>query len=107
MATEAECIKTIQEQLSMLKDIQVKKMFGEYAIYYHDCIVAIVCDNQLLIKPTSKGKVLLQEVKEVPPYKGAKPCYLIENIEDRAFIAKLIEQTYLELSKVVKVKKKK
>lgn len=36
-------------------DIPFRKMFGEYAIYCDAKVLALVCDNQLLVKPTAAG----------------------------------------------------
>ncbi len=73
-------------------------MFGEYAIYLEHKVVALVCDNQLFVKPTKAGRELLQEVVEAPPYRGAKNHFLVgENIEDRELMAALLKITFAEL----------
>lgn len=51
-------------------------MFGEFALYLDGTIVALVCDNQLFLKPTDEGRRLLGQVKEAPPYPGAKSYFL-------------------------------
>jgi hypothetical protein len=37
-------------------------------------------------------------VIETPPYKGAKNYFLIEDLENREFLADLLQKTYLEIS---------
>lgn len=33
-----------------------RKMFGEYALYCDDKVVALVCDNSLFVTPTDEGR---------------------------------------------------
>ncbi len=69
-------------------------MFGEYAIYLENKVIALVCDNQLFVKQTKVGRALLQTVVEFPPYPGAKNHFQIsENIEERDLMNKLFKVT--------------
>ncbi len=97
MATSTDFINYITEQLSLLPQITVKKMFGEYAIYCKEKVIALVCDNQFFLKQTNAGKNILECVLESPPYIGAKPHYLIENLDDKEMLRDLIVATYDEL----------
>jgi TfoX/Sxy family transcriptional regulator of competence genes len=97
LATSADFINYVIEQLSLLPQISSKKMFGEYAIYYKEKVVALVCDNQFFLKQTVAGKNLLEHVLESPPYNGGKPCYVIENFDDKEMLRDLIIATYNEL----------
>lgn len=83
-------------------------MFGEYAIYCGAKVVALVCDDQLFVKPTKAGKKFIGEVEEAPPYKGAKPSYLISGDlwEDADWLSELIKISAAELP-APKPKKKK
>jgi TfoX/Sxy family transcriptional regulator of competence genes len=73
-------------------------MFGEYTIYSHDKIVALICDNQLFVKPTAGGRAFIGVAIEAPPYPGAKACFLIEdNLDDKAWLGDLIRLTAQEL----------
>lgn len=73
-------------------------MFGEYAIYYHGKVVALICDNQLFVKITESGKKFVGSIKLAPPYPGAKPHFLIdEQLEDRNWLTQLIALTAREL----------
>ncbi len=73
-------------------------MFGEYAVYCEGKVVALICDNQLFIKPTEAGKSFIGDVVEAPPYPGAKPSFLIgEHIEDKEWISHLVRLTEKEL----------
>ena len=54
-------------------EITYKKMFAEYGLYSDGKIMALVCDNQLFVKPTKAGRIHIENVIESPPYPGAKP----------------------------------
>ena len=78
--------------------ITFRKMFGEYAIYCGGKVVAMVCDNQLFVKPTAGGRAFIGEVVEGQPYPGAKPNFLIDGqFEDRDWLCELIRITTQEL----------
>lgn len=95
MATRQETVDYIVEQATGALVVTAKKMFGEYALYADDKLVALICDDQLFIKPTSDGRSFIGEVDEVPPYKGAKPSFLIsgDQLEDADWLADLVRRT--------------
>lgn len=106
MASSVEFMDYVFENIKGIGDITYKKMFGEYSVYYKGKIVALVCDNQFVIKKTNIGKTLLPNNEEIPPYEGAKPCILIENLEDKALLKEVIQKTYDELPEPKPKKKK-
>jgi len=107
MATDKSFVEFIADQIENAGQITFKKMFGEYALYCEGKVVALVCDNQLFIKPTEGGRAFIADVVEAPAYKGAKLSFLIDDrIEDRQWISNLIRITYEELPEQ-KIKKKK
>jgi hypothetical protein len=52
-------------------------MFGEYALYLDGKVVALICDDQLFLKPTPEGRTYLGDVSEAPPYPGCKNFFLL------------------------------
>ncbi len=107
MATDKSFIEFIVDQIENAGQITCRKMFGEYALYCEGKVVALVCDNQLFIKPTEGGRAFIGNVVEAPAYPGAKPSFLIDaRVEDREWISNLIRITYEELPEQ-KIKKKK
>lgn len=72
MASKQQNLDFVLEQLN-LHGVTSRKMFGEYAVYYRDRIVALFCDDQLFIKPTNAGRAFIGKVSEAAPYPGAKP----------------------------------
>lgn len=97
----------IVDQLENAGDITSRKMFGEYAIYCDGKVTALVCDNQLFVKPTEAGRSFIGEVVEAPPYPGAKMSFLIEDgFENRDWISNLVRITAKELPEPKSKKKK-
>jgi TfoX/Sxy family transcriptional regulator of competence genes len=98
MASDKDFIDFIVDQMGPAGSISQKKMFGEYALYCDGKVVALVCDNQLFVKPTAGGRAYIGTVVEAPPYPGAKLYFLIEDaFEDRDWISGLIKITAQEL----------
>ncbi len=107
MASDINFVKFIVDQIGNLGSIRYRKMFGEYAIYCKDKVVALVCDDRLFVKPTKTGRSFIGNVNEAPAYPGAKPSFLIEDqLEDREWLSELIRLTERELP-TPKPKKKK
>lgn len=98
MASDQKFVSFICEQMTDAGPISARKMFGEFAIYCGEKVVALVCDNQLFVKPTTGGKTLLGDPAEAPPYPGAKPHFLIDDgLDDRETLSQLITITAREL----------
>ena len=49
MASKQNTVDFILEQTSSAGKISAKKMFGEYAVYCDGQIIALICDDQLLL----------------------------------------------------------
>lgn len=97
MASDVEFVEYVVGQLNGLREIRYKKMFGEFALYYKEKLVALVCDNQLFVKSSKMGREFLKDVREEAPYPGAKPSFLIDMLENSEVLCELIEITWLEL----------
>ena len=83
MATDASTVHYICDQAGFGPRLTYRKMFGEYALYLDEKVVAFVCDDQLFLKPTAEGREFLGEVQLAPPYPGAKDYFLlIDELED-------------------------
>jgi DNA transformation protein and related proteins len=98
MASDLSFVEYVCDQVHGAGQISFKKMFGEYAIYCDEKVVALVCDNQLFIKPTMAGRSIIGNVVEAPPYPGAKPYFLIDGqLDDRSWMSNLLRATASEL----------
>jgi TfoX/Sxy family transcriptional regulator of competence genes len=94
MASDQSYVEYVCEQASLGDLLSYKKMFGEFALYLEGKVIALVCDNQLFLKPTEECKQLLGVVSEQSPYPGAKPQYLIgDELEDRDLLKRLFLAT--------------
>ncbi len=95
MATRPETVDYILGQASGGLTVAARKMFGEYALYADGKLVALICDDQLFVKPTASGRAFIGVVTEAAPYKGAKPSFLIEGdrLEDGDWLAELVRVT--------------
>src|SRR3954465_14871197 len=94
---------TSQSTMDFLRDLRgavpggrARKMFGEYALYCGEKVVALVCDDQLFVKLTAPGQALVgKRYAEGFPYPGAKAAILVaaDDIEDHDRLAELIRVT--------------
>lgn len=107
MATDKKFVEYLVDQIEKSGEITAKSMFGEYGLFADKKIFALVCDNQLFMKPTEAGRVFIKNVTEAPPYPGAKNCFLIEKrLEDRKWLSQLVRITLKELPDPKPKKKK-
>ena len=95
MASKQNIVDFLVEQMSGVSNVTSRKMFGEYAVYSDGKVVALICDDELYIKPTEEGKAFITKFVKKPPYPGAKPYLLMTNEkwDDREWISELINIT--------------
>jgi DNA transformation protein len=97
MSTAADTIIYLSDQLTSLGPrIRTRKMFGEYALYCDERVVALICDDQVFVKITDSGKSFVgSKYQEGLPYPGAKPAMLIggDIIENKEAFAELTDLT--------------
>lgn len=111
MATKVSTIEYIEDQLTSILGIRSRKMFGEYALYCGDKVVALVCDDELFVKITEAGRVFVGErYAEGVAYPGARPSMRIDEdlVEDREWLVELIRITAeaLPVPKPKRIRKK-
>lgn len=106
MSSSKEYIHFILEQLSELEEIACRPMMGEYLLYYRGKLAGGIYDDRLLLKPVPAARAMMPNAPWEIPYKGAKPMLLADNLEDKAFLAELLQAMYSELP-APKPKKKK
>ena len=98
MASNIDFVQYIVDQCSGAGEIAAKKMMGDYCVYCNGAIFGVICDNNLYIKETDAGRILLKEVVLRPPYEGAKNYFYIGNVDDRDYLADLVKVTCQALS---------
>jgi TfoX/Sxy family transcriptional regulator of competence genes len=93
LASDREFVTFVCEQLRSAGEISSRRMFGEAAIYLQYKVVAMVCDNQLFVKPTEPGRAKIGMPLEAPPFPGASKWFLMADLDDTDFLADLIRTT--------------
>lgn len=106
MSSSKEYLEFILEQLSDLDGIEYRYMMGEYILYYKGKIFGGIYDDRFLIKPVKSAIDFMPNAKYEIPYKNGKEMLLIDDVDDKERLAKLIKIMYDELP-TRKLKKKK
>jgi len=97
MSSDVGFVEFAVGQIENAGEITYKKMFGEFALYSDGIIFALICNNQLFMKPTDAGRAFIEEVVEAPPYPSAKPYFLIEDqLENKEWISTLVRLSVKE-----------
>ncbi|MBS6840604.1 TfoX/Sxy family protein [Akkermansia sp.] len=109
MASSPDVVEYICFQLRHAGDISFKKMFGEYGLYCDRKFFGLVCDNQLFVKITEPGLKLLPQQEQGSPYPGARPHFLMTELDDDRALSSFVRETCSVLSApdVLSGKKKK
>ena len=97
MPSTKEYLEFVLEQLDMPSEITYRPMMGEYLLYKNGLLFGGIYDNRLLVKITkTNDKFAL--IKQLP-YSGAKPMYLIEDVDDKKQLQDIINATVSGLKK--------
>ena len=102
MASSKEYLQFVREQLSEVDGVTYRAMMGEYILYCRGKIFGGIFDDRLLVKPTPAVRALLPDANEELPYPGAKPMLLVDRVDEREFLCKLIEAMLPELPEAKK-----
>ncbi|MED9969645.1 MAG: TfoX/Sxy family protein [Ruminococcus sp.] len=105
MASTRDYLDYIIEQLSELDEISYRAMMGEYILYYQGKVFGGIYDNRFLVKDTKSARALMPGAELELPYEGAKKMLLVDNVEDKAFLAELLNSMVSELPSPRKKKK--
>ena len=97
MASCREYLDFILEQLSGLENITWKAMMGEYILYWRGKIIGGIYDDRFLVKPTRSAAAMMPDADRELPYEGAKEMLLVDNVDNREFLAELLTAMYDEL----------
>jgi TfoX/Sxy family transcriptional regulator of competence genes len=98
MPNEPDFIQYVCDQIDAACDVSYRHMFGGTTLYSKGKVVALICDNQLFVKPTEAGRAYIGEITEAPAYEGSKNFFLVEDgIDDTEWLTELIRRTEQEL----------
>ena len=94
MSSDPGFLEYVIDQIGLGPELVHKRLFGEYGLWLDGKIVGLVCDDQLLVKPTAAGRALLGgSPPEVPPYPQAKGWLLVEDLDDGEALRGLLRAT--------------
>ena len=91
MASSKDYLDYILEQLSELNDITHRAMMGEYVLYYRGKVFGGIYDDRFLVKPTKSAIAMMPDAEMELPYEGAKEMILVDDVDNREFLRKLVE----------------
>ena len=91
MSTTKDYKDFVLEQLSEIPNITSKPMMGEYLLYQNGTLFGGIYDDRLLVKitPTNQKYQMPEEI----PYDGAKPMYLVEDLDDKEKLREIVTNT--------------
>ncbi len=77
------------------RDVPVRAMFGEYAIYCDNKVFGLLCDNTLFVKITEPGEAVAGGIDRGSPYPQAKPHFVIpaQRLADSPWLYELVRVT--------------
>ena len=97
MASTKEYLDFVIEQLSGMDEISYRAMMGEYILYYRGRVFGGIYDDRLLVKPVTTAVKLMPDAPKELPYDGAKEMILVDDVDNREFLCKLVESMWEEL----------
>jgi TfoX/Sxy family transcriptional regulator of competence genes len=94
MASDASFVAFVVEQARAAGRMESRQMFGEYAVYCDGKVVMLVCDNRCFLKRTAATEARVRDCPHDPPYPGAKPQPVLDELlDDAALVSALVRDT--------------
>ena len=97
MPSDKEYLDFVLDQLSLAGDVAARPMMGEYVLYHRGKVFGDIYDNRFLVKPTPSARAMMPDAPLERPYDGAKEMLLVDNVDNRAFLASLLAAMHSEL----------
>ncbi len=98
MPNDQDFIDYVIDQVENGCEVTYRHMFGGTTLYLNGKVVALICDNQLFVKPTAAGRAYIGLPVEAPPYPGAEDSFFVQDeIEDAEWLTELFVITEKEL----------
>lgn len=97
MSSSREYAEYITDQLSELDGIALRKMMGDYIVYYKGKVAGGIFDDRLLIKAVPSAVAFVKTPEYAIPYPTGKPMLFIDNVDDRWYLKALFEAIYDEI----------
>ncbi len=77
--------------------VTARTMMGEFILYCQGKIIGGIYDDRLLIKPVLPALQMAENPQMEIPYPGAKPMLLMEEVDDREYLQKLLDTVWSAL----------
>lgn len=90
MASSKEFRDYVLEQLAELR-VTSSPMMGEYLLYNDGVYFGGVYDDRLLVKIVKDNA--MYDMEQALPYEGAKPMYLVEDLDDKEKLVQIVTDT--------------
>ena len=90
MASSKEFRDYVLEQLAEL-NVTSRPIMGEYLLYKDGVYFGGVCDDRLLVKIVKENEGY--DMQQALPYEGAKTMYLVEDLDDREKLVRIVLDT--------------
>ena len=97
MASTKDYKDYVLGQLSILNDITVRPMMGEYILYYRGVVFGGIYDDRFLVKRVESNKKYNME--EAIPYEKGRSMYLVDDIDNMDTLKEIVLDTYEGLKK--------
>ena len=97
MPSSRQYLDFVLDQLSEAEGISHLAMMGEYIIYCRGKVIGGIYDNRFLVKPAKSAQSLMPNAPREIPYPGAKAMLLVQELENRPFLARLAAALHDEL----------
>ena len=81
----------------MVPGISCRPMMGEFLLYADGVLFGGIYDDRLLVKKTDSNAEF--GLSEALPYEGAKPMYLVDEMDDRERLKEIAEGTVRNMRK--------
>ena len=94
MPSDENYLTFILDQLAPLEGVTWRAMMGEYILYFRGTIIGGIYDDRLLVKDTRAAAALMPDARRERPYEGAKEMLFVEQVDDRAFLQRLVLAEY-------------
>ena len=96
--TDANFKDYVLSQLKLIGgDILCRPMMGEYLLYFNGQLFGGFYNSRLLVKIVEENKQFNME--QAIPYKGAKPMYLVNELDDVEILKQIVLATCSGLQK--------
>jgi DNA transformation protein len=95
MGSQRQTADFVLEQMRGAGPLSARKMFGEFGLFCGDRLFALVCDDELYMKPTEAGRAYAPDLPEEQPFPRAKGWLMVsgDRLEEADWLKGLARAT--------------